>query len=364
MARGPGLDPRQAEQRVILQAFFKRGLLVLPRKMAEFRKVWKLITTAPEPLVIVQGDLPRVFYLMLQLRAPLLFIRQDGILSCPGNNRFLRRSRSVCRARFGVSCLSVHRKEECLGGLSLIQQLGRMATRTRDRLLLSCIRNFVGSSRYIARVHGRPQRVLYPPRLGGAGKLIAIGRNRHRLAFCGRLEEVKGAGDAVGILSLLPDQYHLEILGDGPERGRLGKLVEDLQLGSRVRFLGWVDRVTRDQVLASAGVLLMPSLWDEAFGMAGIEALAQGTPVVAYDVGGISEWCQDGAGVLVACGDIRRAAAAVRGLTDDPIRWAGCSEAAKRASVLRFPTSRFGSDLEELLREVLGTSSEPEELKI
>jgi glycosyltransferase involved in cell wall biosynthesis len=113
-----------------------------------------------------------------------------------------------------------------------------------------------------------------------------------------------------------------------------------------------VDAIARDACLASSGVLLMPSLWNEAFGMAGLEALAQGTPVVAYDVGGISEWCHGGAGRLVPCGDVRQAARAVRELADNPSRWAVHSRAAKQVALLEFPTTRFGSELDDIVRQL------------
>jgi glycosyltransferase involved in cell wall biosynthesis len=183
---------------------------------------------------------------------------------------------------------------------------------------------------------------------------VDLRRDLCRLVFCGRLEEVKGGRDAISILSLLPEEYYLEILGEGIERARLEDLADRHQLGLRVKFRGWVDGATRDNVLASAGLLLMPSLWDEAFGMAGIEALAQGTPVVAYDVGGISEWCRDGAGMLVPCGEVQGAARAVLDLTEDPVRWAVHSCAAKRIAQLEFPKGRFARELDEVIGEAMG----------
>jgi glycosyltransferase involved in cell wall biosynthesis len=181
------------------------------------------------------------------------------------------------------------------------------------------------------------------------------GRDLYRLVFCGRLEEVKGAGDAIRILSLLPEAYCLVILGEGTERERLGMLVEELQLAPRIKFLGWVGAEFRDRVLASTGALLVTSLWDEGFGMSGIEALAQGTPAVAYDAGGISEWCRDGAGLLVRCGDVEAAAATVRQLTQDPVQWAVHSRAALRLARSEFPAERFGRELDLVVSEAIGT---------
>ena len=366
-------------QCVELPGFFRRQMAGWPLRIADIIKVLKLALAVPATLVIVQGDLPRLTYVFLQFLVPLVFIRQDGILTCPGNDRLLRHSRSVCTRQAGLSCLAVHRSERCLGTLSWVKCVGRLAFRKRDLLLLRCLRHFVTCSAYLGQVHQRPARVIYPPRLSGSRgrefgahtsqpgnpgvpeahqrrptpSLIDFPmRDLCRLVFCGRLEPVKGAADAIRIASLLSSEYHLDILGDGIEREDLEGLVDELKLGSRVKFLGWVDGATRDRVLKSAGVLLMPSLWDEGFGMAGLEALAQGTPVVAYNVGGIPEWCRPEVGVLVRCGDLRAAATAVRQLTQDTTRWGAYSRAAKLAAEAQFPRERFGRELVAVLHAV------------
>lgn len=338
-------------ERVRLEAYFHRDITAWLGRALEIYRLWKRITSTPGALVIVQGDLPRLGYALLQSQVPLLFIRQDGILTCPGNNRFLGHSRAVCRRAPGLACLRVHRHEECLSALSFPRQVGRIALRLRDRLLLRQLRHFVVSSQYLLAAHQRAGVVLYPPNLR-AGADAGSRRDLRRLVFCGRLEAVKGPLDAIRILSLLPDAFTLEILGEGPERGRLGQAVQALQMAHRVRFRGWVDAMARDACLASSGVLLMPSRWSEAFGMAGLEALTQGTPAVAYDVGGISEWCHGGAGRLVPCGDIRRAAQAVQELTGDPDNWLVYSRAAKRVARLEFPEARFGHELEAIVRRL------------
>jgi len=340
---------------IVLPSFFRRSPRYWLGKMLDTLKLCHLTAHIPGSLVIVQGDLPRLTYLLLQCLVPLLFIRQDGILTCPANHRFLPESRTVCRRQAGPGCLLVHRHEHCFGKVPLPRRIGRVVFRLRDRLLLSCLRNFVCNSFYIARAHRRSATVLYPPPTSAAATNRfphpPPARDLHRLVFCGRLEPVKGAADAITILTVLPGSYHLEILGEGPELPRLISQAGRLQLGDRVRFHGWVNPTERDEWLASAGALLIPSRWDEAFGMAGLEALAQGTPVVAYDVGGISEWCRDGAGILVSCGDVTRAAAAVRQLTADPVRWSVSSENAKRVADMEFPPERFSRDVGRLLRD-------------
>ena len=331
-------------------SFFQRGFLNAFRKTVDIFSICKMILTTPASKVMVQGDLPRVTYVLLQLFVPLFFIRQDGILTCPANSRFLPHSRRVCRKPLGFSCLAVNRIEGCLGGLPPAKQLGRIIYRLRDYWLLKAIRRFVANSEYIGRVHGKKASILYPPCCGGGGELADEQRRLQRVVFCARLEAVKGADEAIRILARLPEEYILEIIGDGQCMGSLRQLASELGVHGRVTFHGWLGREDRDRILASAGVLLLPSLWDEAFGMTGVEAFNQGTPVVAYAVGGIVEWCRPPAGILVGCGDVGAAAAAVLAFTKNESGWDEASQQA--VSIGReFGPDRFKESLKRLMGE-------------
>jgi glycosyltransferase involved in cell wall biosynthesis len=70
-----------------------------------------------------------------------------------------------------------------------------------------------------------------------------------------------------------------------------------------VRFDGRVDAVARDERLASADLLVVPSLWPEPLGLVGLEAARLGVPAVAFDVGGIRQWLTPGENGVVAPGD-------------------------------------------------------------
>jgi glycosyltransferase involved in cell wall biosynthesis len=61
-----------------------------------------------------------------------------------------------------------------------------------------------------------------------------------------------------------------------------------------VRVVGRLDPVAATDLLARAGLVVVPSLWPEPFGLVGVEAAAHGVPVVAFDVGGVPEWLIDG----------------------------------------------------------------------
>lgn len=344
--------------RVELKYFFRPGIRNWLARLVDIPRFLKAVLLRKRPLVIVQGDLPRITYVLLQLFVPLLFIRQDGILTCPANHRFLPRSRKCCKKPPGFSCLAVNTKEGCLESIPFLQRIGRITYRVRDRFLLHLLRHFTVNSAHIARSHGRDDAtIIYPPNLSLPSSKRPSERKLKQLIHCGRMEgRGKGADDAIQMLAALPTDYRLVLLGDGPHRGLLEKQVRDLGLEARVRFLGWVNAGTRDAMLAESGVLLVPSLWEEAFGMVGIEAFTQGTPAVAYDVGGISEWCLPSAGMLVACGDIKGATAAILQLTSSPETWQRFSDGAFEIATKSFPRRRFQDKLLPLIQQLTGVS--------
>jgi glycosyltransferase involved in cell wall biosynthesis len=120
--------------------------------------------------------------------------------------------------------------------------------------------------------------------------------------FVGRLVETKGVLDAVQAWRLSELGLPLVIAGSGPLRAAAE------EAGAGVR--GWLDRARLSAVYKSARALVMPSRWQEPFGIAGLEALTMGVPVVAWRTGGVAEWHPGES--LVPWGDVAGLAAALR----------------------------------------------------
>jgi L-malate glycosyltransferase len=110
----------------------------------------------------------------------------------------------------------------------------------------------------------------------------------------------------------------LELVGDGPERPRAEALVRELGLQDHVRFRGETDELT--SLYQASDVFLLPSE-SESFGLAALEAMACGVPVVASEVGGLPEVVVDGeTGFLATVGDVSAMAESVlRLLLDDEL---------------------------------------------
>lgn len=101
---------------------------------------------------------------------------------------------------------------------------------------------------------------------------------------------------------------HLHLVGDGPERKNIEKKVEDLNLGDHITFYGFVNDPL--SYISSADVLVLPSIIEGLPGVI-LEAMYCKIPVVAYNVGGISEVLNDNTGMLISKNDETSFTAAV-----------------------------------------------------
>ncbi|MBT3283024.1 glycosyltransferase family 4 protein, partial [bacterium] len=105
----------------------------------------------------------------------------------------------------------------------------------------------------------------------------------------GRLVEKNAVEDIVRALTFLPDNYKLLIAGTGELFYELRKLTDELQLTKRVLFVGHIEHGELPKYLHISDVFVRPSL-SEGLGISFIEAMAAGVPVVATEVGGITDF--------------------------------------------------------------------------
>ncbi|MHB1537093.1 MAG: glycosyltransferase family 4 protein [Solirubrobacteraceae bacterium] len=138
------------------------------------------------------------------------------------------------------------------------------------------------------------------------------------IVFVGRVTPVKGVHIAIRALALLRRERGIEarLVVIGPEQrdyGRkLRRLVADLRLGAWVEWRGQLPADRIGAALSRAHAMIMPSDWDEPFGLVAVEAALASVPLVAADVGGVSEGMRDEEhALLFARGDAAGAAAAL-----------------------------------------------------
>lgn len=106
--------------------------------------------------------------------------------------------------------------------------------------------------------------------------------------FVGQLIRGKGVDILIEACNHLKHDYSLKIVGTGNDYDYLHKLIRMYGLTKKIELVGWVDNV--EKYYSEADVVIVPSRWQEPFGLIGIEAFSRFVPVVGFDVGGISEW--------------------------------------------------------------------------
>jgi glycosyltransferase involved in cell wall biosynthesis len=138
--------------------------------------------------------------------------------------------------------------------------------------------------------------------------------------FVGKLESRKAPDLLLRALAQTPG-VNLVFAGDGPMRGALERLVEELELSGRVTFLGSLPPARLPRLYERADLVVLPSV-SEAMPLVAIEALACGTPVLATRIAGIPAVVEDWeTGFLVAPGEVGELAVALRFLMlDDDLR--------------------------------------------
>jgi L-malate glycosyltransferase len=143
----------------------------------------------------------------------------------------------------------------------------------------------------------------------------------------------------------------LLLIGDGPDRSLAERLAESGGFSDRTTFLGNVASI--ETILPVCKLFLLPSD-AESFGLAALEAMACGVPVIGTSVGGLPEVVENGAdGYLRPVGDVDGMAEAALTLLRDPEKWTDFSRTARRHAVEVFPTGAIVARYREVYERTL-----------
>lgn len=262
---------------------------------------------------------------LLECGRPVLRFFHDHQLFCPREHKYTAIGQLPCTATVGAGCYG------CPGFVVRRDAwpyfaLNRVGTLLEEQRTNQALSGFVVGSRYMARhvaKHGfDPERIttlpLYcPPPTENRD----LHRDPDTLLFVGSLVTGKGLDVLLRAVALAESAPRLLVAGTGRQGMKLRRLAMRLGLGSRARFLGKLEPCELEHHYSTATCVVVPSRTPETFAMVGVEAMSHGAPVIASDVGGMSDWLRhEQTGLLVEPVCERSLAAAIDRLLGDPLR--------------------------------------------
>ena len=194
---------------------------------------------------------------------------------------------------------------------------------------------------------------LYKPGDGCSFKKHIAPNNEKILVHTSNFRQVKRVPDTLRIFAKVIEEIpaKLVLVGDGPDRSECERLCRQLNLCENVKFLGKQDGLV--EILNASDIFLIPSQ-SESFGLAALEAMACGLPVISSSVGGLPELVRHNeTGYIAEIGDIERMAKYTIDLLTNERKYKLFSSNARERTVTMFDKFKVIPQYEEYYKKIL-----------
>jgi glycosyltransferase involved in cell wall biosynthesis len=279
----------------------------------------------------------------------------DHDLYCPRRHRYKVITHRTCSQKMGWRCLLdfgfLRRDRNAILGLkvqSISNKIKELKRYSRlDRIL-------VGSHymRQQLELNGVDRQLisLAPPVVRASAIEYSAPASFSELLFVGQLVRGKGVDLLLKAVARVDRDLRVKIIGKGNAEPELRSLARRLGVSEMVEFVGWVSPEELSKHYAQASFVVVPSRWPEPFGMVGLEAMRNGRAVVAFDVGGIGDWLEDGhTGVLVSGASVSALTEELTRLLDNPELTAEMGRNAYQSVQERFCFDQYIKQIESVL---------------
>jgi glycosyltransferase involved in cell wall biosynthesis len=175
---------------------------------------------------------------------------------------------------------------------------------------------------------------------------------------CGRLVPYKGFD--VLVRAAVGHRFEVWIVGEGPERARLERMIHSLGVADRVRLLGSAPKAKLASFMCTADVFVLPSVTNaETFGIAQLEAMAAGRPIInTWLDTAVPRVARHGIeAITVPPGNHVRLAEAIETLLRDPERRWRMGHAARLRATTQYSVDAFGKGIETVYRRAVTTKA-------
>jgi len=373
-AHGAGPAPDLGHVPVLVDAAFAEGVddaRALEQLAAKAREL------EPDVIYLQTARNSRAMSALVEV-APVVRFVHDHTLFCPGLNKY-REDGELCERPLGLECLQRYwLRGGCVcfkkAGHSshIVQPVRELLSKLRELSVHKRAARLVTNSEYmcaeLVRAGMDPARVVALPMFTRAntpaqpvGELpeptrAFLDADEGPLVFTpARLTlPDKGVDYLLSALALLERPFRAVVAGTGPAEQWLRQKAREEGIAERVHFTGWLDQGAVEALYSRAELVVCPSVWNEPFGLVGLEAMAHSKPVVAFSVGGIPEWLDDSVtGLLAARCDAHALARAMGALLDDQPRARRLGAAGRERLDARFTHALHLEHLEEVLTAAL-----------
>lgn len=292
------------------------------------------------------------------------------VLTCVGGERFLQSSELQCnRSLSRTGCFVSALSEKCCSRhpKTFLTKFSVLEKLTDPSLELQ----FIAFSTYTygnfieqhPTLRSRTQRLSLfgQDMMGLARGLSQEKRNGFQLLYVGRIIRHKGVHlmmqawidlQAEGVAS------NLMVIGSDPHAGYheffgLEKQIQnDSAIRDRYKRISWAAPKDLAEAMVSSDLLVVPSIYPEAFGLVGVEALSLGLPALAFNVGGVSEWCVHGkTGMLLSDISVKSLRIALKEIIGNPCLLETLSSACRQSYESKFTAERHMLAIENMMSD-------------
>jgi glycosyltransferase involved in cell wall biosynthesis len=331
----------------------------LPYRVVRSPSPLKLISLVRHvDLVHLAGPTLSPLFIAWLLRKPVVIEHHGYDSVCPNGLLFYEPTETPCPGHFMARRYSkcIRCNTDKLGLLGSLRALAltfprRWLSRTaaRNIAVSEHVRNRIQLPRSEVVYHGVPS---FPPaHLASADSISPM-----RFAYVGRLVSIKGLDSIIEAAKVLRDKnarFHVDFIGDGPERKHLERLTSERGLTGVISFLGFLQGDDLEHAVSNSAVVLMPSIWEETAGLAAMEHMARGKPTIVADIGGLAEIVAD-SGLKFPPGDSQALADRMAKFLDDPALVLQLGAAARKRADQLFTESGMIRGHDQIYQKIAG----------
>ncbi|HEV2388253.1 MAG TPA: glycosyltransferase family 4 protein [Candidatus Acidoferrales bacterium] len=286
---------------------------------------WQLVHLIREADVIhLAGPALAPLALGLLLRKPVVVEHHGYQSACPNGLLFFEPTGAVCPGHFQAA---QHREcLRCNARQGYWRSLRMWALTFPRRWLCRKVAANIAISLHAARRTALPHSMLIyhgiaDPAEAGAGPRGNSGQpGQACFAYVGRMVSIKGVPVLIRAAAQLKRSgrsFRLLFVGAGPERESLERMARESGLGDCATFAGALTGGALARAVEDASSLVMPSIWEELFGLAAIEQMMRGKTLIVSDIGGLAEVVGDAA-LKFPPGDSQQLTACMQSVIDAP----------------------------------------------